>query len=126
MADEQDLQTLLVVPGGLDMHFEDERAGGIEHKHVALLRRRGDGFGDSVCRKDHGLVGLWYVVEFFHKNGTFSLQGINDKSVVNDLVAHIDGGAVFGQSQFDDLDGAVHAGAESARGRKVNGQGRPK
>jgi hypothetical protein len=71
------------------------------------------------------LVGLWYVVQLFHKNGTFSPQGINDKSVVNDLMAHIDRGAIFGQSQFDDLNGSVHAGAESARGRKVNGQGWP-
>jgi hypothetical protein len=71
------------------------------------------------------LVGLWYVVQFFHKNGTFGLQGINDKSIVNNLMAHVDGSAIFGQSQFNDLDGPVDAGAESARGRKVNGEGRP-
>ena len=118
-------QALLVVPGGLDMHLEDQRAGGIEHEHVALLGGRRDRFGDPVCRKDHGLVGLWYVVQFFHKNGTFGLQGINDKSIVNNLMAHVDGGAIFGQSQFDDLDGPVDAGAEPARGRKVNGEGRP-
>ena len=111
--------------GGLDMHLEDQRTGRVENEQVARLGGRRDRFGDAVCRKDHGLVGLWYVVQFFHKNGTFGLQGINDKSIVNDLVAHVDGGAIFGQSQFDDLDGPVDAGAEPARGRKVNGEGRP-
>jgi hypothetical protein len=125
VADEQDLQAFLVVAGGLDVHLEHQRAGGIEDEHIAGLGRGRHGLGDPVCRKDHGLVGLWYVVQLFHKNGTFSPQGINDKSVVNDLMAHVDGSAIFGQSQFDDLNGSVHAGAESARGRKVNGQGWP-
>ena len=35
--------------------------------------------------------------------------------VVHDLVAHVDRGAVFLQGPFDGLDGAVHAGAVSAR-----------
>jgi hypothetical protein len=111
--------------GGLDMHFEDQRTGCVENEQVARLGCRWDCFGDAVCRKDHGLVGLWNVGQFFHKNGTFGPQGINDKSIVNNLMAYVNGSAIFGQSQFDYLDGPVDAGAEPARGRKVNGQGRP-
>jgi hypothetical protein len=49
MADEQDLQAFLVVPGGLDMHLENERARGIEHEHVARLGGGRDRLGDAVC-----------------------------------------------------------------------------
>jgi hypothetical protein len=35
VADEQDLQAFLVMVGGLDVHLENQRAGGVEHEHVA-------------------------------------------------------------------------------------------
>ena len=37
-------------------------------------------------------------------------------------MAHIDGRAVFGERELDDLDGAVDAGAEAARRRDIDGQ----
>jgi hypothetical protein len=39
-----------------------------------------------------------------------------------DLVPDIDRRAPFLQGQFDDLDGAVYAGAKAARGGEVKGQ----
>ena len=92
---------------------------------LRALAAAGTDLATPCAEKITGWSVFGYLVQLLHKNGTFSLQGIHDKSVVHDLVAHIDGGAVFGQSQFDDLDGTVHACAKAARGRKVNGQGWP-
>ena len=124
MADQDDLQALLVVAGGLDVHLGHQRAGGVQDEQVAGLGGRRDGLGDAMCRKDHGLVGLWDILKLLHKNGTFGLQGFDDESVVHDLMAHVDGGAVLGERQLDDLDGPVDARAEAARRRQVNGEGR--
>ena len=42
-------------------------------------------------------------------------QRLDDELVVDDLLAHVDGRAVQLEGLFDDVDGAVHAGAVSAR-----------
>jgi hypothetical protein len=76
-----------------------------------------------VCRKDHGLVSLWNILKLFHKNGTFGPQGINDKPVMHDLVAHIDWGPILFERKLDDLDGPINAGTEPARRREKQGQG---
>ena len=49
MANQQDLQAFLVMASGLDMHFEDQRAGGVENEHIARFGRRRDSLGDAVC-----------------------------------------------------------------------------
>src|SRR5215475_10378614 len=41
---------------------------------------------------------------------------------MDDLVPHIDRRAVFRERKLDDLDGAVDARAEAARGREIDGQ----
>ncbi len=125
VADQEDLQALLVVAGGLDVHFGHQRTGGIENEQIAGLGGRRDGLGDPMCRKDHGLAGLWDILQLLHKNGAFGLQGFHDESVVHDLMAHVDGGPVFGQRQLDDLDGTLDARAESARSRKVKVEALP-
>ena len=56
-------------------------------------------------------------VEFFDKDGTFGPQAVDDKTVVDDFVTHVDGRAELRQSQLDDLDGSVHTGAKPTRGR---------
>ena len=58
------------------------------------------------------------------KDRPFGAQVVHDEFVVHDLVPHIDRRAPFLQRQFDDLDGAVDAGAEPAWGGKEKGQGR--
>jgi hypothetical protein len=35
---------------------------------------------------------------------------------MNDLVPHVDGSAILGQGQLDDLDGAINPGAKTAWG----------
>ena len=45
-------------------------------------------------------------------------QRLDNELVVDDLLAHVDGRAIELKGLFDDVDGAVHAGAVSARSRQ--------
>ncbi len=99
-----------------DVDLVNERAGCIESEHIAVFGVLDDGLGDAVCRKDHGLRRRWDLVQLVHKNGTFCPESINYKAVMNDLVPHVDGSAILGQGQLDDLDGAINPGAKTARG----------
>jgi hypothetical protein len=104
----------------LDVDLVDKRTGCIEGEHIAVAGLSNDRLGDAMCRKDHGLIGGGDLIEVVHKNGTFCLESINDKPVVDDLMPDVDGSAVFGQCQLHDLDGSIHAGAKAARRGQEN------
>ena len=53
--------------------------------------------------------------EILDEMSAFGLQALDHVLVVHDFVAHIDRRAVFLQGALDDLDGADHAGAKTAR-----------
>jgi hypothetical protein len=55
------------------------------------------------------------LVELVDEDGALPLQAVYHVAVVDDLVAHVDRGAVFRQRQLDDPDRPVDAGAEAAR-----------
>src|SRR4029079_6123999 len=57
-------------------------------------------------------------------DGALGLEALHHVTVMDDFMAHIDGRAVFGQRQLDDLDRLGDAGAETARGRQINGEWR--
>ena len=125
MADQDDLEPVLVVRARLDMHLGDERTGGIEVEHAArALAAAGTDLRHAMCRKDHGGVGFGDFVELLHKNGAFAFECLDDVAIVHDLVAHVDRRSELLQRQLDDLDGAVDAGAEAARGRQQDREGR--
>ena len=71
---------------------------------------------------DRAVIGA--IGQFLDEDRTLRLQVIDDEFVVHDLVPDIDRRAPFAQRHLDDLDGAVHAGAEAAWGREVEGEGR--
>ncbi len=56
--------------------------------------------------------------QFFDKDGSRPAQLVDYVPVMHDLLAHIDGSAIEIQSDADDVNGANHAGAESARFQK--------
>ena len=108
----------------LQMHFEDEGTRRIESKQIEVFGRLDHAAGDSVCRKDHGL-GRWRnFVQLFHKNGAFCLKGLDDVTIMDDLVTHVDWSAILGERQFDDLDRPIDPGAETARGGQEHIQAR--
>ncbi len=118
MADEDDLAAFAEMPVGLDMDLVHQGAGRIEEEHVARLRVRGHCLGDTVGREhDRGFAGRNFV-QLFDEHGTLLPQSIDHIFVMHDRMPHIDRSAVFLERQLDDLDRAIHPGAEPARGAK--------
>jgi hypothetical protein len=66
--------------------------------------------------KDHARTG-WGLIKLVDEDRTHALEAFHNKAVMDDLVADIDGRAELLQSQLDDADGAIHAGAK-APGRR--------
>src|SRR5262245_44604828 len=116
MADEYDFEAFLMVDASLGMDLGDQGARRIQIKEVPPLGRRWYRFRHPMCRKDHGGIRIRYLVQLLHKNGAFCLERVDNVTVVDDFVAHIDGRPELGERQFDDLDGAIDSGAEAARG----------
>jgi hypothetical protein len=67
-----------------------------------------------VCRKDDGPV-VRDLVKLIDEQRAEPTQAIDDETVVDDFVAHIDGRAEPLERQLDDLDCSVDTGAEAAR-----------
>src|SRR3974390_3371985 len=105
----------------LDMDLGDKRAGGVEIEEIAPGRGRQDRFGHPVGREDDRCIGVRYFVQFFYKYGALGFQGFHYVAVMDDLMAHIDWRAIFGERELDDLNGAINASAKSARRPKIDG-----
>ena len=56
-----------------------------------------------------------YFGQLVDENRTARAQAIDDKTVVNDFMAHVDRRAERFQRTLDDLDGAIDSGTEPAR-----------
>ncbi len=112
-----------MMPLGLDMDLGDQRTGGVEIEQVAPARGLRHRFRHPVGGKDHGRVGIRDFVQFFDEDGALGPERFHHEAVMDDLVAHIDRRAIFGERQLDDLDGTVDAGAKAARRREIDGQG---
>ena len=65
------------------------------------------------AENQHGAVRDFF--NGFHENGAAAAKLLDDVSVVNNFMVHIDRRAISFQSQFDDIHGADHAGAKAAR-----------
>ena len=63
---------------------------------------------------EHGDGAVGDFVQFLDEPRTLVLERVHHMLVVHDLVAHIDGLAIFIERLFDDIDGAYDAGAEAA------------
>ena len=74
-------------------------------------------------REDHRAV-VGHLVELVDEHRAQLAQPVDDEAVVDDLVADIDRRAEPLERQLDDLDRAVDAGAEAARGGDQHVQGR--
>src|SRR4029077_1347585 len=91
----------------------DQRTSGVNHAEAAVFAGLANFGGDAVGAVNDALA----VGDFVHgidKNGAFALEFFDHKSVVNDLLAHVDGRAKGLKRDADDIDGANHPGADSA------------
>ena len=124
MADQHDMAAEALVAHRLLVHLGDQRAGRVEIEEFARLRIGRHGFGHAMGGEDDGLLAVLVrnLVELFNEDRALGFEAFHDIAVVHDLVAHIDRGAIGLQRQHDDLDGAVDAGAETARAAEPDGQ----
>ncbi len=106
------------MPLGLDMHLGNQWTGCVYVNHLALFSLGGYGFRHAVGGENHGAI-CWAVFELLNKHGPFGAQAVNDEFVMNDLMADINRRAPFLDRHFDNLDGAINARAESARGSQI-------
>ena len=117
MADEHDLAPAPVMQDRFLVHLGDERAGRVEDEDVArgrVLAARAS--ARRAPRRRPGRPDSGISSSSSTKTAPFGLQALHHIAVVHDLVAHIDRGAEALERLLDDLDGALDAGAEAARG----------
>ena len=110
---QQDAPALSVVFLGLVVDAGNQRADGVYDAKVAfvgpleILRRRTVG-------GEHNERTLRHFVNFLYGYRSLALQFGDHVGVVDDLVLDVHGRTEPGQALLDHVDGANHAGAESA------------
>ena len=113
VADQND-----VTPGGhvilaLQVHLGHERAGGIEHSQAArlcfLFNDARHAMGTENSDRTRGGFG-----QLVDEARALGLERIDHMLVVDDLMAHVDRGAVFFQGAFHDLDGTYDTRTKTA------------
>ena len=114
VADEQDLHALSSEALGLQVHLGDERAGRVDRLQPPITRLGVHRRGHTVSGEDNRRP-LGDLVELLHEDRTALLEPVDDVLVVDDLLAHIDGGTVEIQSLLYRHHGAVDARAVAAR-----------
>ena len=114
VADHDEFVAFFVKFGHFDMHFRDQRAGGVKNLKAALARfflhRKA-----HAMRAEHQRSAGRHIAQLFNEDGALVFEVIDDIGVVHDLVAYIDGRAELDDGALDDFDGPVHAGAKTAR-----------
>ena len=123
VADEQDVAAVLDMPLGLAVDLGHERAGGIDIGQAALLGGGWDDLRYAMGGKHHRHA-VRHFVQFLDEYGALSLQTINHKFVMHDLVADVDRRPETLDRQFDDADRAVDAGAKAPGRGNQQGEGR--
>ena len=90
VANEQNVQSLAGESLGLLVHLGDQRAGGVDHLETSQPRLRMDGWRNTVRGEDHRRP-LGHLRKFIDEDGTTVLQIFHHMTVVDDLLADIDG-----------------------------------
>lgn len=117
MAHEDDVVVFLREAHGLAVHLGHERAGRVDRGEVAGGSGLVDGRGDAV-RGEHDARPFGHLVGLLDEDRAALGQRLDDELVVDDLLAYVHGRTVELEGLFDDVDGAVHAGAVSAGSRQ--------
>src|SRR5438309_1082028 len=114
MADQDDLASLVGIALSFAVHLRDERAGGIDHRQPTLFGGVLDGARHAMRAEDRHAPGR-DLVELVDEASALRPQSIDDMSVMDDLVTHIDRRAIFFQRAFDYLDRSLNPGAKTSR-----------
>ena len=112
VTDQHALAALGAVAGHFHVHLGDQRTGRIEDFQTALIRLLAHRPGNAVGREDHNAP-VGHLVQLFDKHRAARAQIVDDKAVVNHLVAHVDRRAEDLQGAIHDRDSAIHPGAKA-------------
>ena len=96
------------------MDLGHERTRGVDHAQSAPLGLLPHRRGDAVSAEDHGRP-VRHLVELVDEVGALGPKGLDHVPVVHDLLADVHGVRAHLQRELDDVDGAVHARAKTAR-----------
>ena len=117
VTDQDDVVVVLGEADRLLVDLGHQRAGRVDRGEVTGGRLLVHGRGDAVGGEDHARA-LGHLVGLGDENRPAPGQRLHDVLVVDDLLAHVDGGAVVRQGLLDGVDGAVHPGAVAAGSRQ--------
>src|SRR6187551_814304 len=112
--DQHHIARIARIAHHFQVHLRDQRAGGVEYLEAAPLRLDFDGAGHAVGRKDHRGT-IRNLGQLLDEACTQPAQTIHDMTVVHHFVPHVYGRAEQLYGALHDVDGAVHAGAETPR-----------
>ena len=113
MADEHQRIALAGKLDGFKMDFGDQRAGGVDHLEIAAFAAFANRRRNAVGTVDDALA-VGHIVDVVDEDCALFRQLIHNIAVMDDLAAHIDGGAEGFKGDLHDVDGADHAGAKAA------------
>ncbi len=113
VADEDAFLAVAAIARDFHMHLGYQRAGGIEHLEATLGGLAAHGLGDTMGTEDENDV-VRHIGHVFDEDGAAGAQVVDHELVVHHFMTHIDGRTENIQRPVDDVDGAVHAGAEAA------------
>src|SRR5436190_2352027 len=116
MANEQYVPARLDKALCLPMDLADQRAGRVQIIEAARLGGCGNDLGNAMGGEHHRTA-IRYLIQLLDEYRPQSAKPVNDKAIVDDFMAHIDRRPEPLDRQFNNLDGAVDAGAKSARRR---------
>ena len=119
MADQEHLARLPGIARDFHVHLGDQGTRGVENVEQAALGFLLHHARHAVGAENHGGA-VGHLVPFIDEYRPYGAQTVHHVFVVDDFVPHIDGCAEQHDRSLDDVDRAVHAGAESARIGQVN------
>ena len=123
VADEDDRVALLGELARLDVDLGHQRAGGVDRLQAAVGGVRVHARRDAVGGEDDQLA-LGDLGLLLDEDRAALGELLDHVLVVDDLLAHVDGGPVEVERLLDRLHGTVDAGAVAARRRKQHPAGR--
>src|SRR5712691_4146921 len=113
MPDQDQLVTLSVVAVDFVMDLDHERARRVDDLQPAPFGHFPDRLGDAVRAEDHGLA-VRHFAEFLNEDRAFQLERVDDVAAMHNLMPDVDRRPIGLERQLHDVDGPVHAGAETS------------
>ncbi len=114
MPDQHHVACLARITRHFHVHLGDQRTGGIKHGEPAACSFLLDGRRHAMRREDHRRA-IRHLVKLVDEYGTELAQPLHHVHVVHHFVPYVDRRSEHREGAFNNIDGAIHPGAESSR-----------